>query len=170
MNFMISKSEQKDFNEIHEIINDGASAYRGIIPADRWHEPYMTQLELRRQIDEGVQFWNYKEDGKILGVMGIQLKNDVTLIRHAYVRTSERKKGIGSKLLEHLLIKATTPVLIGTWADAKWAIEFYQKHGFRLLPEEEKNNLLRKYWAIPPRQIETSVVLANGNWDSEAYS
>ncbi len=150
---MISKSEQKDFNEIYEIINDGASAYRGIIPADRWHEPYMTQEELKRQIDEGVQFWSYNEDGKILGVMGIQFKKDVTLIRHAYVRTSERKKGIGSKLLEHLLIKATTPVLIGTWADAKWAIEFYQKHGFRLLQEEEKNNLLRKYWTIPPRQM-----------------
>jgi len=165
---MISKSEQKDFNEIYEIINDGASAYRGIIPADRWHEPYMTQEELKRQIDEGVQFWNYNEDGKILGVMGIQFKKDVTLIRHAYVRTSERKNGIGSKLLEHLLIKATTPVLIGTWADAKWAIEFYQKHGFDLLPEEEKNNLLRKYWSIPPRQIETSVVLASTNWNTDA--
>ncbi len=165
---MISKSEQKDFNEIYEIINDGASAYRGIIPADRWHEPYMTQEELKRQIDEGVQFWDYNEDGKILGVMGIQFKKDVTLIRHAYVRTSERKKGIGSKLLEHLLIKATTPVLIGTWADAKWAIEFYQKHGFDLLPEEEKNNLLRKYWSIPPRQIETSVVLASTNWNTDA--
>ena len=165
---MISKSEQKDFNEIYEIINDGASAYRGIIPADRWHEPYMTEEELKKQIDEGVLFWSYTENGKILGVMGIQFKKDVTLIRHAYVRTSERKKGIGSKLLEHLLIKATTPVLIGTWADAKWAIEFYQKHGFDLLPEEEKNNLLRKYWSIPPRQIETSVVLASTNWNTDA--
>ena len=165
---MISKSEQKDFNEIYEIINDGASAYRGIIPADRWHEPYMTEEELKKQIDEGVLFWSYTENGKILGVMGIQFKKDVTLIRHAYVRTSERKKGIGSKLLEHLLIKATTPVLIGTWAEAKWAIEFYQKHGFDLLPEEEKNNLLRKYWSIPPRQIETSVVLASTNWNTDA--
>ena len=126
----------------------------------------MTQEELKRQIDEGVHFWNYNEDGKILGVMGIQFK-DVTLIRHAYVRTSERKKGIGSKLLAHLLIKATTLLLIGTWADAKWAIEFYQKHGFRLLPEEEKNNLLRKYWTIPSRQIETSVVLASSDWESK---
>jgi len=99
--------------------------------------------------------------------MGIQFKGDVTLIRHAYVRTTERKKGIGSKLLEHLATISSTPVLIGTWADAKWAIAFYQKHGFRLLPEEEKNNLLRKYWKIPVRQIETSVVLASSDWKNE---
>jgi GNAT superfamily N-acetyltransferase len=162
---MISKCEPKDFNEIYEIINDAALAYRGIIPADRWHEPYMTEDELKKQIDEGVQFWRYVEDTRILGVMGIQFKNDVTLIRHAYVRTIERKKGIGSKLLEHLCIISTKPVLIGTWADAKWAIDFYQKHGFRLLPEDEKNKLLRKYWTIPLRQIETSAVLAATNWD-----
>ncbi len=167
---MISKSEQKDFSEIYEIINDGASAYKDVISADRWHEPYMTKDELKKQIDEGVQFWNYTEDGKILGVMGIQFKKDVTLIRHAYVRTSERKKGIGSKLLEHLRTIATTPVLIGTWTDAKWAIDFYQKHGFHLLPQEEKNNLLRKYWTIPDRQTETSVVLASADWDSKIYS
>ncbi len=161
---MISKSEQKDFNEIYEIINDGASAYKGIIPEDRWHEPYMTEDELKKQIAEGVEFWTYTEDDKIIGVMGIQFKKDVTLIRHAYIRTSERKKGIGSKLLEHLRTIAATPILIGTWADAKWAVEFYQKHGFRLLPEQEKNTLLRKYWAIPDRQIETSVVLASTNW------
>ena len=99
--------------------------------------------------------------------MGIQMKKEVTLIRHAYVRTIARKKGIGSKLLEHLCIKATTPILIGTWANANWAIEFYQKHGFRLLPEDEKNNLLRKYWTIPNRQVETSVVLANADWESK---
>ena len=163
---MVFKCEQKDFNEIREIINDAASAYRGIIPADRWHEPYMTAHELKSQIDEGVQFWSYNEDGEIMGVMGIQFKEDVTLIRHAYVRTTKRKKGIGSKLLEHLCKISSTPVLIGTWADAQWAIEFYQKHGFRLLPKEEKNNLLRKYWTIPDRQIETSVVLANADWES----
>src|SRR5580765_5929011 len=128
---MIVKCEQKDFNEIYEIINDGASAYRGIIPADCWHEPYMTADELKRQIDEGVQFWSYNEEGKMMGVMGIQFKKDVTLIRHAYVRTMKRKKGIGGRLLEHLCKISATPVLIGTWADAKWAIEFYQKHGFR---------------------------------------
>ena len=164
---MIFKCEQRDFNEIYEIINDGAIAYRGVIPADRWHEPYMAKEELKKQIDEGVQFWGYKENGKIIGVMGIQFKGDVTLIRHAYVRTAERNKGIGSKLLEHLRAISSTPVLIGTWADAKWAIEFYQKHGFYLLPIEEKNNLLRKYWTIPVRQIETSVVLASFDWKSK---
>ena len=125
----------------------------------------MTDEELKKQIDEGVQFWGYKEDSEIIGVMGIQFKEDVTLIRHAYVRTSKRNKGIGSKLLEHLYAISTTPVLIGTWADAKWAIIFYQKHEFRLLATEEKNNLLRKYWTIPARQIETSVVLASAGWE-----
>jgi GNAT superfamily N-acetyltransferase len=163
---MIIKSKQSDFNDIHAIINDAASAYRGIIPADRWHEPYMTREELEKQIGEGVEFWQFVEDETIIGVMGIQYKEDVTLIRHAYVRTIARKKGIGSKLLAHLCAMTTTPILIGTWADATWAIEFYQKHGFRLLLNEEKNNLLLKYWSVPPRQIETSVVLANEGWRS----
>ena len=161
---MIVHCEQKDFKEIYEIINDGAAAYRGIIPGDRWHEPYMTEEELQNQINDGVEFWGYADESKIIGVMGIQFKGDVTLIRHAYVRTAERNKGIGSRLLSHLLTKATTPVLIGTWADATWAIEFYQKHGFRLLPMDEKDELLRKYWTIPGRQIETSVVLAGPDW------
>ena len=164
---MIYKCEHSDFDEIYEIINDGAIAYKGIIPADRWHEPYMTKEELRYQINDGVQFWGFREDEEIIGVMGIQIKKDVTLIRHAYVRTAQRNKGIGGNLLKHLLAKATSPVLIGTWLDAKWAVEFYQKHGFRLLPAEEKNSLLRKYWAIPDRQIETSVVLAGPDWVSK---
>lgn len=164
---MISKSEQKDFNQIYEIINDAATAYRGVIPADRWHEPYMTEEELKKQIDEGVEFWSYTEDGEVMGVMGIQLKGDVTLIRQAYVRTMRRNRGIGRKLLEYLCTISTTPVLIGTWADAEWAIGFYQKHGFRLLPKEEKDNLLRKYWAIPECQIDTSVVLASSDWESK---
>jgi N-acetylglutamate synthase-like GNAT family acetyltransferase len=164
---MIFKCQQTDFNQICEIINDAASAYRGIIPADRWHEPYMPGDELKKQITDGVEFWSYRDDDRILGVMGIQFKEDVTLIRHAYVRTTERQKGIGGKLLKHLYQISTTPVLIGTWADAKWAIEFYQKHGFRLLPETEKNSLLRKYWTIPERQAETSVVLADGSWISK---
>jgi N-acetylglutamate synthase-like GNAT family acetyltransferase len=162
--FMISKCEKEDFNEIYEIINDAASAYKGIIPADRWHEPYMPKEELEKQIEESVEFWKYVEDDKVLGVMGIQFKGDVTLIRHAYVRTIERGKGIGSQLLSHLCSIATTPILIGTWADAKWAIDFYLKHGFRLLQENEKNDLLQKYWSVPVRQIETSVVLASKNW------
>lgn len=164
---MIVKCEEKDFTEIYEIINDGASAYKGIIPEDRWHEPYMTEEELKYQIDQGIQFWAYSEDRKIIGVMGIQMKEDVTLIRHAYVRTAKRNKGIGGKLLEHLREMSSAPILIGTWADAKWAIEFYQKHGFRLLSKEEKAHLLRKYWTIPIRQIETSVVLASADWESD---
>jgi N-acetylglutamate synthase-like GNAT family acetyltransferase len=162
---MIRKCEERDFKEIYAIINDAAVAYRNVIPADRWHEPYMPEEELQKQIDEGVQFWAYCEEGEISGVMGIQFKGDVTLIRHAYVRTTKRNKGIGSKLLQHLSTIATTPVLIGTWAAANWAIDFYQKYGFRLLPEEEKNELLRKYWSIPARQVETSVVLASADWN-----
>ena len=161
---MIYKCEHSDFDEIYEIINDGALAYKGIIPADRWHEPYMTKEELSDQINDGVQFWGFREGEEIIGVMGIQVKKAVTLIRHAYVRTAQRNQGIGGKLLKQLLAKATSPVLIGTWLDAKWAIDFYKKHGFRLLPAEEKNSLLRKYWAIPDRQIETSVVLAGPDW------
>ena len=123
-------------------------------------KPYMSKNELETQINEGVQFWNYEKDNEILGVMGIQFKNDVTLIRHAYVRTVARQKGIGGKLLNHLINMAKTPVLIGTWKDASWAIRFYQKHGFRLLPDEEKNKLLKIYWTIPERQVETSIVFS----------
>ncbi|MEP7371824.1 MAG: GNAT family N-acetyltransferase [Chitinophagaceae bacterium] len=163
---MISKCAQKDFNDICEIINDAASAYRGIISADRWHEPYMPAEELKKQIADGVEFWKYTDENEIIGVMGIQYKEDVTLIRHAYVRTTKRNKGIGGELLKHLYEISTTPVLIGTWADAIWAIEFYQKHGFHLVSEDEKNILLRKYWTIPDRQVETSVVLAGPDWES----
>ncbi len=161
---MITKCDTEDFNEIYEIINDASIAYKGIIPADRWHEPYMSKEELIKQIDESVEFWKFTENEKILGVMGIQFKSDVTLIRHAYVRTNERKKGIGTQLLNYLVKISTTPVLIGTWADAKWAIDFYLKHGFRLLEENEKNRLLLKYWSVPVRQVETSVVLASKDW------
>jgi GNAT superfamily N-acetyltransferase len=162
---MICKCSEQDFSQINEVINDGALAYKGIIPSDRWHEPYMTEAELKQQINEGVQFWCYRQGKEIVGVMGIQFKGDVTLIRHAYVRTKNRKQGIGSKLLDHLASIATTPVLIGTWADARWAIDFYQKHGYRLISEEEKNEVLPKYWKIPSRQIQTSVVLASANWN-----
>jgi hypothetical protein len=135
---MIVPSAKKDFIRIYEIINDAASAYKGIIPEDRWHEPYMSQTELQDQIDDGVAFWCYVENDIIIGVMGI-----------------------GGKLLRHLSKLTTNPILIGTWADATWAIEFYKKHGFRLVSFEEKEELLRKYWSIPLRQIETSVVLSN---------
>lgn len=162
---MIKQSSEQDFEIIWEIINDGASAYKGIIPADRWHEPYMSQKELKDQIVDGVRFWCYYELDRILGVMGLQDKGDVTLIRHAYVRTAERNKGIGAKLLAHLESVSTTPILIGTWSDANWAVSFYQKKGFRLVSEEQKERLLRRYWSIPERQIETSVVLASKDWD-----
>lgn len=163
---MILQCKTEDFKTINEIINDGAAAYKGIIPADRWKEPYMPESELNHQLEQGVEFWGYKENGQLVGVMGIQDKGEVTLIRHAYVRTSHRNKGIGSKLLEHLCSSSTKPILIGTWAHATWAIAFYQKHGFHLVSDEEKEMLLRKYWTIPSRQIETSVVLAGNNWKS----
>ncbi|MEO9803732.1 MAG: GNAT family N-acetyltransferase [Reichenbachiella sp.] len=165
---MITKSHaKKHFNTVYEIINDASIAYKGIIPSDRWKEPYMTKEELKLQINEGVEFWNYLDGQEILGVMGIQFKEDVTLIRHAYVRTTERQKGIGKKLLRHLTEMAETPILIGTWVDASWAIRFYKKFGFRQLPNDEKNRLLKTYWSIPDRQVETSVVLASSDWKSD---
>lgn len=157
---MIRRCEKSDFESIYEIINDAARAYKGIIPADRWKDPYMPREELRHEIDHGVVFWGYEEDGELIGVMGIQNVQDVTLIRHSYVRTANRNQGIGGKLLSHLRQLTNRPVLIGTWADATGAIEFYEKHGFRKVTPEEKYRLLRKYWSIPDRQIETSVVLA----------
>lgn len=164
---MISKCDDSDFDTIYEIINEAAEVYRGIIPADRWKEPYMPRDELRHEIDAQVEFWGYEEGGELLGVMGIQDVLDVTLIRHAYVRTAEQNKGIGGKLLSHLRTLTSRPILLGTWADATWAIRFYQKHGFRLVTPKEKDRLLKKYWSIPERQIETSVVLVEESWLDE---
>ncbi|HZS08041.1 MAG TPA: GNAT family N-acetyltransferase [Blastocatellia bacterium] len=161
---MIRKGTDADFEDIFTIINDAAIAYKGVIPPDRWHEPYMTREELQEQIEDGVRFSCYVDDDEIIGVMGIQDKADVELIRHAYVRTKQRKKGIGTLLLQELIKDAKKPVLIGTWKAADWAIRFYEKHGFRLVEEEEKDRLLRKYWAIPDRQVETSVVLVDGKY------
>jgi N-acetylglutamate synthase-like GNAT family acetyltransferase len=159
---MIRKGTDKDFNEIYTIINDAAIAYKGAIPPDRWHEPYMTKEELNAEIQDGVQFSCYVDDQEILGVMGIQDKGDVKLIRHAYVRTKQRQKGIGTLLLQELINNSTKPILIGTWRAADWAIRFYEKRGFCLVDEDEKNRLLKKYWTIPDRQVETSVVLVDG--------
>jgi GNAT superfamily N-acetyltransferase len=153
-----------EFSTVLEIINDAAIAYKGVIPADRWHEPYMSESELLEQIRQGVVFWCFVERDSILGVMGIQDRVEVTLIRHAYVRTDARNKGIGGRLLKHLIASSTKPVLIGTWADATWAITFYLKHGFGLLSKSETLAVLPKYWNIPERQIETSVVLASADW------
>ena len=161
---MIRRCDKRDFELIWAIINDGAQAYKGIIPADRWTEPYMPREKLQDEIDEGVVFWGYKESGTLVGVMGLQQVQDVTLIRHAYVRTGSQKRGIGAHLLSHLREMANGPVLIGTWADAVWAIRFYERHGFQMVHSEEKNRLLKKYWTIPERQIETSVVLADSTW------
>jgi len=161
---MIRPCNDLDFDLIWAIINDGAQAYKGIIPADRLTEPYMSREKLQHEIDEGVVFWGYEETGTLAGVMGIQPVQDVTLIRHAYVRTSSQKRGIGAHLLSHLRELSSAPVLIGTWADAVWAIRFYEKHGFQLVGPQEKDRLLRKYWRIPERQSETSVVLADPAW------
>lgn len=161
---MIRLCDDSDFETIYSIINDAAGAYQGVIPPDRWQEPYMPKEELRHEMDAGVVFWGYEEDGELLGVMGIQPVQDVTLIRHAYVRTARQSQGIGGKLLAALRPQTPRPILIGTWADAVWAIRFYEKHGFRLVSSQEKERLLRKYWSIPERQIETSVVLAGPKW------
>jgi mannose-6-phosphate isomerase-like protein (cupin superfamily)/GNAT superfamily N-acetyltransferase len=161
---MITPCDDNDFESIYTIINDSAEAYRGIIPEDRWHVPYMSRDELLREMDSGVRFWGYRDGDELIAVMGIQDVQDVTLIRHAYVRTARRKQGIGSKLLIELSKLTSRRVLIGTWAAATWAIQFYEKHGFRLVTSEEKDRLLNKYWSLPQRQIETSVVLGDQRW------
>ena len=161
---MIRRCTAHDFDRIHAIINEGARAYKGIIPVDRWAEPYMSRAQLQHEIDEGVIFWGYEASGQLSGVMGIQPARDVTLIRHAYVLTTSQKQGIGAHLLAHLRELATAPVLIGTWADAAWAIRFYEKHGIQLIAGQEKDALLKKYWTISDRQVETSVVLADATW------
>ena len=161
---MIRRCDDRDFEFIWTIINDGAQAYKGIIPADRWTEPYMSREKLQHEIDDGVVFWGFEENETLTGVMGIQEVQDVTLIRHAYVRTGNQKRGIGGHLLSHLRGLTSGPVLIGSWAAAVWAIRFYQRHGFQIVSPQEKDRLLKKYWSIPERQIETSVVLADQKW------
>jgi len=142
------------------IVNAAAVAYRGVIPADRWREPYMPADELDEEIAAGVTFWGYEEAGSLIGIMGIQRVRDVDLIRHAYVVPDRQGQGVGGRLLEHIASSATRRMLVGTWAAAEWAIRFYRHHGFELLPREEGAALLRAYWSIPERQVETSVVLA----------
>jgi GNAT superfamily N-acetyltransferase len=159
---IIRQCGDSDVDSIYEIINKAAQAYKGVIPEDRWHDPYMSRAELGQEIRDGVLFWGAVDDRGLDGVMGVQDKNDVALIRHAYVRTDRRNSGIGSRLLRFLESAIDKPILVGTWADATWAIAFYQKNGYDLVSELEKNRLLRKYWTISDRQIETSVVLARG--------
>jgi GNAT superfamily N-acetyltransferase len=152
------RADERD--HILAIVNAAAEAYRGVIPEDRWHEPYMPGEELDAELAAGVEFWGYEDDGELLGIMGIQPVRDVNLIRHAYVVPQSQGRGIGGTLLEHLLEVATRPMLVGTWAAAEWAIRFYERHGFESVGKERTAQLLREYWNIPPRQIETSVVLA----------
>ena len=146
------------------IVNDAAQAYRGVIPADRWREPYMSLDELRHEIAGGVEFWVAEDEGRLLGVMGIQDKGDVALVRHAYVATQQQRSGVGATLLRHVQGLAGKPLLLGTWADASWAIAFYRRNGFTVVSPADKDRLLRTYWSIPARQIETSVVLADRRW------
>ena len=160
----ISPCAPEDLSSIFEIINESAAAYKGVIPADRWHEPYMPLEELQSEIAKGVTFYGYRLEGTLTGVMGIQDVQDVTLIRHAYVRTQSRGHGVGGKLLAHLSQLTRRPLLIGTWKAADWAIRFYRKNGFELVTDEEKNSLLQIYWTVPQRQIEESVVLVDRRW------
>lgn len=158
---LIRQSRQGDLPRIFEVVNDAAQRYRGVIPDDRWHDPYMPQDELAREIAQGVVFWVAEDEGRILGVMGIQDKGAVALVRHAYVASAAQRRGVGTMLLRHVLGLAGKPVLIGTWAAASWAIDFYRRNGFSVVPGAEKNRLLRTYWSIPERQVEVSVVLSD---------
>ncbi|MCZ6564158.1 MAG: GNAT family N-acetyltransferase [Deltaproteobacteria bacterium] len=161
---MIRLCVNSEFEQIYEIINEAAQAYRGVIPPDRWQEPYMSRDELQNERRAGVNFWGYVEDGNLVGVMGTQQVQDVMLIRHSYVRTARQHRGVGEKLLSFLRLQTTHPILVGTWAEAVWAIRFYEHHGFRVVSREDKDRLLKKYWSVPDRQIETSVVLADVKW------
>ncbi len=161
---MVRACDASDFDAILSIINDGADAYRGVIPADRWKEPYMPADELRDEIGHGVMFSGLEEDGGLIGVMGVQNVADVALIRHAYVRGVRQGRGVGGMILQHIRERTERPLLIGTWAAARWAIGFYEKHGFILIEGREKDRVLKLYWSIPDRQIETSVVLADPRW------
>jgi GNAT superfamily N-acetyltransferase len=157
----IRSCRREDHGTILAIVNAAAEAYRSVIPADRWHEPYMPSSQLESEVESGVVFSGYEMDGALIGVMGIQAVRDVDLIRHAYVLPTHQHHGVGGKLITHLRGSSTRRMLVGTWADAKWAIRFYERHGFELVSPEQKVSLLRTYWTVPARQIEASVVLAN---------
>jgi len=161
---MIRKCTEDDLQTMYAIINDAAQAYKGVIPDDCWHDPYMPLDELKQEIEDGVVLWGIEEEGNLVGVMGIQDRGNVVLIRHAYVRTNRRNNGIGTQLLKHLEGMIKEPILIGTWADATWAIRFYERNGYYLLSRSESERLLQQYWNIPERQVVTSVVLANPTW------
>jgi GNAT superfamily N-acetyltransferase len=157
----IRRCRDDERGAILAIVNAAAEAYRGVIPAERWREPYMHAHELDEEIAAGVVFWGYEAEATLLGIMGIQPVRDVDLIRHAYVSPSSQRRGVGGALLEHLARAATRRRLVGTWATAEWAISFYRRHGFQLVAPARKDALLQSYWNIPAEQIATSVVLAN---------
>jgi len=161
---IIRRCEPAELDEAYRVINDAAAAYRTTIPADRWNEPYMSREELQDEIEAGVVFWGAFEDEVLLGVMGLQEVADVALIRHAYTRTTSQGTGVGTTLLECLRSQAARPMLVGTWRAATWAIRFYERHGFSLVTDQQKDVLLRRYWTIPERQVEESVVLADARW------
>lgn len=163
-NVVIRLCEPAELDEIGAVVNDAARAYKGVIASDRWSEPYMSPGELRDEVDDGVVFWGAFDGEALVAVMGLQRVGDVALIRHAYTRTPRQGTGIGKTLLAHVRAQTDRPILVGTWIAASWAIRFYQNHGFRLVPGREKDALLRRYWAIPERQIEESVVLADDRW------
>ena len=160
----IRKAVEGDLGSMLTLVNDAAQAYRGVIPVDRWHDPYMPENELANEIQDGISFWVAEEEGQLLGMIGIQNKGDVTLVRHAYVAPIKQRAGVGTKLLRHVSELACKPVLIGTWAAASWAIEFYRRNGFTLVPDAHEERLLRTYWSIPEEQISASVVLADRQW------
>ena len=170
----IRPCRDQDRAAILQIVNAAAEAYRGVIPADRWHEPYMSASELDHEIAEGARskpgarFWGYELGGALIGIMGVQAVEDVDLIRHAYVLPDRQRGGVGAALLDHLRPLARGRMLVGTWADADWAIGFYARHGFALVAPHETAALLARYWTIPERQVETSVVLADPPYDGQA--
>jgi len=160
----IRPCEPAELEEILAVVNDAAIAYRGAIAADRWHEPYMSAAELLAEIAGGVAFWGALDRDTLVGVMGLQPAGDVALVRHAYTRTARQGEGIGARLLAHVRAESDRPMLVGTWAAATWAIRFYERHDFRLVDGAERVALLRRYWSIPARQVEESVVLADARW------
>jgi N-acetylglutamate synthase-like GNAT family acetyltransferase len=161
---MVRKAQVGDHTAMLAIINAAAQKYKGVIPADRWHEPYMPREEFESEIANGIEFWVVEDAGKVRGVMGMQDKGDVALVRHAYVDPGAQRMGVGTHLLRHVQGLAQKPILIGTWAAATWAIDFYCRNGFSVVTEKQKNRLLKTYWSIPARQVETSVVLADERW------
>lgn len=165
---MIRKCEEADAEDIHEVINDAASAYRGVIASDCWREPYMSREELSHECAGGVVFSGFYEGAHLAAVMGLQFVGDVALIRHAYTRTTRQRRGIGARLLAHVRRQTDRPLLVGTWRAATWAVRFYEREGFRLVRGEDKDTLLRRYWTVPDRQIGESVVLADSRWFSLA--